>query len=63
MLSEEQTISKLRAAPYEISNEDIAALEDFFRQLRTIDRQVASASPTKLYESQWALLGIVSRSY
>jgi hypothetical protein len=63
MLPEEQAISQLRAAPYEISDEDIAALEDFFRQLRTIDQQVTSASPTKLYESQWALLGIVSRSY
>jgi hypothetical protein len=63
MLPEERAISQLRAAPYEISDEEIAALEDFFRQLRTIDQQVTSASPTKLYESQWALLGIVSRSY
>ena len=60
---EEQALSKLRAAPYAIGEEQIAALEEFFRQLRRIDEQVTSASRTKLYESQWALLGIVSRSY
>lgn len=38
-------------------------LEEFFRQLHGIERRVMSASPTRLYESQWALLGIVSRSY
>ena len=63
MSPEEQAISKLRAAPYTIGEEQIAALEEFFRQLRHIDEQVTSASRTELYESQWALLGIISRSY
>lgn len=63
MSPEERAISKLRAAPYEIGEEQIAALEKFFRQLRRIDELVTAASPTELYESQWALLGIVSRSY
>ena len=63
MLPEEQAIGKLRGAPYAIGDEEIAALEEFFRQLRLIDERVTAASPTELYESQWALLGIVSRSY
>jgi hypothetical protein len=63
MLPEERAIANLRAAPYTISNEKVAAVEEFFRQLRWIDERVTAASPTELYESQWALLGIVSRSY
>jgi hypothetical protein len=63
MLPEEQAIAKLRAAPYAIDDEKIDALEEFFRQLRRIDERVMAASPTVLYESQWALLGFVSRSY
>jgi hypothetical protein len=63
MSPEEQAISKLMAAPYAIGEEQIAALEGFFRELRRIDERVTAASPNRLYESQWALLGIVSRSY
>jgi hypothetical protein len=63
MLPEEQAIAKLRAAPYTIAADDIAAVNEFFRQLRGIDEQVTAASRTELYESQWALLGITSRSY
>jgi hypothetical protein len=63
MLPEERAIAKLRGAPYAIGDEEIAALGEFFRQLRLIDERVTAASPTELYESQWALLGIVSRSY
>ena len=63
MLPEERAIANLRGAPYAIGDEEIAALGEFFRQLRLIDERVTAASPTELYESQWALLGIVSRSY
>jgi hypothetical protein len=63
VLPEERTIANLRAAPYAIGQEEIAALEEFFRQLRRIDEQVTATSPTELYEAQWALLGIISRSY
>jgi hypothetical protein len=63
VLPEERTIANLRAARHAIGDEEIAALEEFFRQLRWIDARVTAASPTELYESQWALLGIVSRSY
>src|SRR5918995_4507318 len=63
MLPEERAIAKLRGAPYAIGDEEIAALGEFFRQLGLIDERVTAASPTELYESQWALLGIVSRSY
>jgi len=63
MLPEERAIAELRGAPYAIGDKEIAALGEFFRQLRWIDERVTAASPTKLYESQWALLGIVSRSY
>lgn len=63
MLPEEQALANLRAAPYAISGDDIATLEKFFRQLRVFDERVTAASPTKLYESQWALLGLASRSY
>ena len=63
MLPEDRAIERLRAAPYAIGGEEIDALDEFFRQLRRIDVLVTSASPTQLYESQWALLGIISRSY
>lgn len=63
MIPEEQAISKLRAISFQIDDDKIVALEEFFHQLREIDNQVSCASTTKLYESQWALLGIVSRSY
>jgi hypothetical protein len=63
MLPEERAIAELRDAPYAIGDEEIVALGEFFRQLRWIDERVTAASPTELYESQWALLGIVSRSY
>jgi hypothetical protein len=63
MLPEERAIANLRSAPYAIADEDIAALETFFRQLREIAERVTAASPTELYESQWALLGVASRSY
>ena len=63
MLPEERAIANLRGAPYAIGDEEIAALGEFFRQLGLIDERVTAASPTELYESQWALLGIVSRSY
>jgi hypothetical protein len=57
MLPEARAIAKLRGAPYAIGDEEIAALREFFRQLRWIDERVTAASPTELYESQWALLG------
>jgi hypothetical protein len=60
MTPEEQAISKLRATSFQIDDDKIVVLEEFFYQLREIDIQVPRASPTKLYESQWALLGIVS---
>jgi hypothetical protein len=63
MLPEERAVSKLKASPYRIDDKEISILEDFFRQLRGVDEQVTRASPTELYESQWALLGIVTRSY
>jgi hypothetical protein len=63
MLPEEQAMSQLRSSVYRIGDEEIATLEEFFYQLREIDAQVTQASPSELYESQWALLGIVSRSY
>jgi hypothetical protein len=63
MLPEERAIAELRGAPYAIGDKEMAVLEEFFRQLRWIDERVTAASPTELYESQWALLGIVSRSY
>jgi hypothetical protein len=63
MTPEERSISSLKSAPYEIGDEAITALEEFFRQLRRIDQQLTYASPTRLYESQWAVYGIVSRSY
>lgn len=63
MTSEERSISRLRAASLEIDDARIAALEEFFRQLRSTDQLVSGASPTELYEAQWAILGIVSRSY
>ena len=62
MLPEERTIANLRAAPYVIGDEEIAALEEFFRQLRWIDERVTAASPAELYESPWALLGCGRRS-
>jgi hypothetical protein len=63
MSPEERAIANLKATPRAIGDEEIAALEQFFRQLRRLDEQVTAASSTELYESQWALLGIVSRSY
>lgn len=62
MLPEERAIANLKAMPHAIGEEKIAALEEFFRQLRWIDERVTAASPTELYESQWAHLEIVSRS-
>jgi hypothetical protein len=63
MEPEEQSISRLRSSSFQIEEDKFKALEEFFRQLRQIDDQVSCASPTELYESQWAFLGIVSRSY
>ncbi|MDP9439441.1 MAG: hypothetical protein M3P49_11975, partial [Actinomycetota bacterium] len=57
---EAQAISKLRAVR---PDSELAVLEDFFRGLREIDELASAASPYELYESQWAILGVVSRSY
>jgi hypothetical protein len=45
MTPEERSISSLKSAPYEISDEAISALEEFFRQLRRIDQQLTYGIP------------------
>jgi hypothetical protein len=57
---EERAISKLTATR---PDAELAILRDFFRELREIDELVSAASLYELYESQWAVLGILSRSY
>lgn len=57
---EERAISRLEATR---PDAELAVLRDFFHGLREIDELVSAASLYELYESQWAVLGIVSRSY
>jgi hypothetical protein len=57
---EERAISKLAATR---PDAELAALRDYFLGLREIDELVSAASLNELYEAQWAVLGIVSRSY
>jgi hypothetical protein len=63
MEPEEHTIAQLRSSGFAIAEEKTAVLEEFFRQLRAIDDAISRASPLELYESMWAILGIISRSY
>jgi len=63
MTPEARSIARLRATSFQIDEDQIATLEEFFRQLRSTDQLAAGASPHELYEAQWAILGIVSRSY
>ena len=60
---EEQAVSRLRVSPFKLDDDSLAALERYFHQLREIDRQVSRSSPNEFYQSQWAILGIVGRSY
>jgi hypothetical protein len=57
---EARAISRLAATR---PDAELAVLRGFFRGLREIDELVSAASLNELYESQWAVLGIVSRSY
>jgi hypothetical protein len=63
MKPEDHTIAQLRLSGFAIAEEKTAALEEFFRQLRASDDAVSRASPLELYESMWAILGIIGRSY
>jgi hypothetical protein len=63
MEPEDYSIAQIRSSGFAIAEEKTAVLEEFFRQLRATDEALSRASPLELYESMWAILGIISRSY
>lgn len=58
-----EIIDNLRSGEVNVDDADLCQLERYFQELREIDDIVARASPDKLYESQWSILGIIKRCY
>jgi hypothetical protein len=63
MLLEEKYLKELKKSSFNFSKDEIKICRHFFVELREIDQLIWKESPEQLFESQWALLGIVSRSY
>jgi hypothetical protein len=63
MFPEEIAIKKLKSSQFNFSKEKYRILNDYFVFLRDIDDKISRTSPTELYESLWAFLGIISRCY
>lgn len=63
MLLEEKYLEELKNSSFNFSKEEIKICYYFFSELREIDQLIWKASPEQLFESQWARLGIISRSY
>jgi hypothetical protein len=63
MEAELKAVAGLRAAWPEVPERQVHSLRDFFDQLRVIDSQIASKSPSELHESRWGALGLLSRCY
>ncbi len=63
MFPEKLSIKRLQSSSFEVSQEEIENLKNFFIVLRKLDHQISRISPFELYESLWAILGIISRSY
>jgi hypothetical protein len=61
--SEQQSLERLReAVPKELWDE-VDTLGISFQRLRYTEDIVARSSPIELYESMWAILGMISRTY
>ena len=63
MLLEEKYLKELKKSTFNFSKDELNICYNFFIELRRIDQLIWKESPEQLFESQWALLGIVSRSY
>jgi len=61
MTPEARSIAKLREVCAE--PDIIDSLAGAFERLHAVEEIVSRSSPTELYESAWALLGLVARSY
>ena len=63
MSLEEKYLEKLNGCKFSFSEEEMKICRHFFHDLREMDQVIWKKSPEKLFEAQWALLGIISRSY
>lgn len=60
---EDQTLSKLIEKQPSISSSDIAEIKKYFSGARNASVRISEVSLKKLWEPQWALLGINQRAY
>lgn len=60
---ESDVIKNLRLCEFKLDDTDITQLEKYFEELRNLDDVVARASPDRLFEAQWSILGIIKRCF
>lgn len=60
---EHEVIEGLRSGEVKVDDADLTQLDSYFQELHKLDDIVARASPDKLYEAQWSVLGIIKRCY
>jgi hypothetical protein len=60
---EEDALCRLAASWSNLGEAKVEVLREVFVELHRIGGEVAAVSPLDLYEAQWAILGIVGRSY
>jgi len=63
MLIEEEYINTLKTCSFNFKEQEILILKKYFIDLRKLEQLIWKESPKQLFEAQWALLGIISRSY
>jgi len=60
---ESEAIARLSSCDIKTDASCLDHLTLYFEKLREFDDTVARASPEKLYEAQWSILGIIKRCY
>jgi hypothetical protein len=63
MYLEEEYINKLKTCSFNFEEQKIHIIENYFINLREIEQLIWKKSPEQLFQAQWSLLGIISRSY
>ena len=61
MKSEEGAIRRLKDRNLDTDPETVDELRRYFRHLRELERSINAISPRRLYEAQWAILGLIAR--
>ena len=63
MLLEDKYLDELKNCSFNFKEQELEVCKQFFINLRALEQLIWEKSPEQLFEAQWSLLGIISRSY